>query len=176
MNKTTLLSIGGIIIIVAAIVIWQVAKKPQNVVVTSETQTTTEPSGKKMSFEMFTKQGGSYQCSVTQYLDQGMTQTTQGKVFLDNGKIRGDYATQVQGMNIDSSVIVKDGFAYAWTSMSKTGYKIAIKPVEGDNVATASGSYGWNTQQIGDYDCDPWTPDASKFTPPASITFTAVGQ
>lgn len=178
MTKTITLSIIGIIAAVAVIVIFQVAKKPsspsQSETPTDQVSTTTTtPTGKKMAFSEFVKQGGSYQCTVNQYIDAGMSQTTQGTVFIDSGKVRGDFATKIQGMSIDTSFIVRDGFAYTWTSMTSMGFKspVTVGANASGSTGATSGTYTWNAQQIGDYDCKPWTTDASKFTLPTSITF-----
>ncbi|MEJ0001840.1 MAG: hypothetical protein WDN09_01490 [bacterium] len=40
-----------------------------------------------------------------------------------------------------------------------------------DTGAGASGTYSWNADQIGDYNCTAWTADAAKFALPASIKF-----
>ncbi len=178
MNKTVL-SILGVVVIIAAVAIFITKGKPQ-----SASQNTNQPgqtqntntSGKKMAFSDFAKQGGSYKCTVTQYIDQGMTQSTEGTVYLDGGKIRGEYSTKVQGMSIDTSVIVRDGFAYTWTSMSPTGYKIAVKDQAGDTNASANGSYSWNDKMIGDYNCESWSADQSKFAVPTSVTFQEIQQ
>lgn len=178
MNKTTLFTLLGVaVIIVAGILIFK-NKTPQT---PTDTVNTTPDSasaggtmlaGKKMAFSEMVKQGGAYQCSVDQYLDAGMQQMTKGTVYVDDGKIRGEYSTTVQGMTIDTRVIVRDGFAYTWTSMASIGYKApVVETVGGDASVGTAGKYSWNDQLIGDYDCKPWSPDSSKFTVPTNITF-----
>jgi hypothetical protein len=128
-------------------------------------------SGKKMSFSTFLEQDKDpYRCTVSQYIDEGMSQTTEGLIFLNNGKIRGDFETNVSGMNIKTSTIVKDGFVYTWTNMSPFGFKSKAVDGQGSVVAGTSGTYSWNSEQIGDYDCQPWVPQDSQFELP-NITF-----
>jgi hypothetical protein len=198
MNKTIMASIIGVVVIGAAVAV--IVTRPNmrssdagNVV--SEGQTseadasgaaTTTPadseagsSGKKMAFGDFIKQGGSYQCTVNQYIDAGYTSTTKGTVYISGGNIRGNYNVQVQGMSIDTSVIVRDGFVYTWTSLANIGYKAPVAAdVDGAQAAQTgtgtSGTFTWNTDMIGDYDCNPWTADASQFTLPTGISFQAV--
>lgn len=184
MTKTTIFSIIGVVALVAAAGIVIAVrnnpnKTPSDVPVDQTVVTTTDESsepmqtnGKKMAFSQFVKQGGSYECTVKQYIDAGMVQATEGKVFINGEKLRGDFTTSVQGMNVKSSLIVRDGFAYAWTSMTSTGYKLPVSIDDSGNVkAGTSGSYAWNAEQIGDYDCKPWTANESQFTIPTSITF-----
>lgn len=145
----------------------------------SSTEETKVPAGKKMSFDAFMKQGGSYVCTVNQDVG-GMT--SKGTVYINGTSgqnIRGEFTTSVQGMNIGTSLIVRDGFTYTWSSMMPTtGYKVAVSKSDvGANVNQgASGSYSWNAEQIGDYDCKPWTVDATKFDLPKTVKFTEVKQ
>lgn len=185
MTKTTIFSIIGAVIIIAVATVLIITNKPkttdQDNLANQETDQTTQsnddmssnaPSGKKMAFVDFVKQGGSYQCDVNQYIDSAYSATTKGKVYIAGGNIRGDYKTIVQGMNINSSMIVRDEMVYTWTSLSSTGYKSKVTADSTANTqAGASGNFSWNAEMVGDYDCTPWTTDASMFTIPASITF-----
>lgn len=131
--------------------------------------------GKKMAFSAFIKQGGSYECTVNQSID-GMDST--GKVWLNNGMIRGDYSVKANGVDIRGSTIIRDGFAYTWSSAFPMGFKVAVSEDANGSIgagASVSGkTYSWNANQIGDYDCDSWKADASKFTIPSNITFQAI--
>lgn len=133
----------------------------------------TETNSKKMAFADFVKQGGSYECTIKQYV--AGTETS-GTAFIGEGMIRGEYSTQTQGLTVNTSVIVRDGFAYTWTSMAPTmGFKAKVVEDTTTNAATSiSGSYSFNAEQIGDYDCKAWAFDAGKFTLPAGVTFREV--
>ncbi len=143
-----------------------------DVVVGEKSESTT--AGKKIAFSELLKQGGSYECTVNQYVQNI---ESKGTVFINKDQIRGDFKTQTQGINVDSSFVVKDGYTYTWSSMlGGRGMKIKNQVPEGgmsgNTGASASGQYGFNAEQIGDYDCKAWTVDESKFTPPSSVTFT----
>ncbi len=199
MTKTSIFSLIGIII-VAGIIVTFVATRPKDkapgeagmtttqmsdgvqtpdtTTTTSDTSSALTPEGKKMAFMDFAKQGGSYQCTVNQYIDSSYTSTTKGTVYISAGNIRGNYNVKVQGMSIDTSVIVRDGFAYTWTNMMSTGYKV---PVATDTTGktsaggtTPQGTFSWNSDMIGDYDCKAWTTDVSVFTLPSTITFKTI--
>lgn len=140
---------------------------------------TTSTEGKKMAFSKFMQTDrGSYTCEVNQNYNGA---TTKGTVYLDNGMMRADFATSVAGQNLTSSVVLKDGYSYTWTSMSPTGFKVRVpteEEVAGSNATATSdgrnGTIGFNTDQIGDYNCITASVDASRFTLPATVTFTEI--
>ncbi len=89
-----------------------------------------------------------------------------------------DLPSQLGAGTIDSNAIVRGGYAYVWTSASpKSGFKVktADPATEGTGVIS-SDTFSFNADQIGDYDCEAWTTDASKFELPASVTFADLPQ
>jgi hypothetical protein len=127
-----------------------------------------EETAKPKTFEDYLKTG-SYKCTVTQ--DVGVAQT-QGIVFIDNGKIRGDFDSTVQSVKVNTSLIAKEGYVYTWTSLAPIGFKTAlVKGVAATSSASTSGTYGIDTKKIGSYDCVSWIVDLSKFVLPTSVTF-----
>ncbi len=130
-------------------------------------------SGKKKAFSEFMKDSGSYKCTVNQYI---ANTETKGTVYLANGLLKASYGTKVQGMNIETSVIVRDGYSYSWSSFSpKSGFKAKIDTTSGgDTSAGTSGSYSFKAEQIGDYDCQAWQADPSFFELPTGVNFTEV--
>ncbi len=125
------------------------------------------PVGKKMAFSEFVKQNGSYQCSVKQATSDF---DSSGTVYMNDGKMRGEFTTIAEGINVKSYIIMRDGFIYTWSSAApKIGFKMAIKA-----DTTNSGTYTWDPKQIGDYDCSTWTLDESKLTVPSEVTFSLV--
>ncbi len=132
-----------------------------------------QESGKKMAFSEFVKQGGAYKCTVNQNV--GGTASV-GTTYISNGMIRGEYNTKAQGLSIDTTLIVRDGFTYSWSSMAPSmGFKSkVVTGVVEDGSTNTSGTYSFNAEQIGDYDCEAWTVDASKFALPKGVTFREV--
>ena len=130
-------------------------------------------SGKKMAFSEFMKQGGSYKCTVTQNVNNT---DTKGLTYIDGSMIRGEYNISTQGMSITSTLIVRDGYTYTWTSMAPSmGFKAkVVESTEADANTGMSGTYSFDANEIGDYDCAPWTPDARMFTLPTGVTFTEI--
>jgi hypothetical protein len=132
----------------------------------------TNPSGKKMSFDAFIKQGGSYMCTVNQNVE-GIE--SKGTVYVNGGNVRGDFKTSVSGMNIDTMFLTKDGYSYSWSSMMPgKGYKAKVTASGGGTGAGTSGQYSFNAEQIGDYNCEVWAVDSSKFAMPSGVVFTEI--
>lgn len=174
-------TIVSIIVIAVIVVGGYLAFKPsdstyttdQNATTTGSTATTTASDGKKMAFSEFVKQGGAYKCTVNQNV--GDT-TSVGTTYINSGMIRGEYNTKVQNISIDTTMIVRDGYTYSWSSMTPTtGFKVKLAATTSADTSTGtSGSYSFNTEQIGDYNCEVWTVDNSKFTIPAGVTFQEI--
>lgn len=130
------------------------------------------------SFEEFMKsENGSYVCNVEQNVSDF---ESKGIVYIKNGadmssrKIHGEFTTNTQGMNVTTNFIMTDGFSYTWSSiLPNMGFKVKIQEQKaGDSSTQMSGTYGFDTKQIGSYDCKSWEVDESKFTVPSSIKFT----
>jgi hypothetical protein len=143
---------------------------------TTNTEVTPEvtPSDKKMAFSQFIATNkGSYECTVNQYVNDI---ASKGTVYMNQGLIRGDFNTKVSGISIDTSLIVRDGYTYTWSSaLPGSGFKSKVVANGNANTNTGtSGQYSFNAEQIGDYDCKVWAFDESKFTLPVSITFREV--
>lgn len=138
-----------------------------------EEQSSQNTEGKKMAFSEFLKQGGSYKCTVDQYITAGDYENiTKGTTYVSGGMVRGEYTSKVENLNVESTVLVRDGYTYSWTSMAPNmGFKVKVVEAKGDTSTSTSGSYNWNAEQIGDYECVPWTVDMSKFAVPTDITF-----
>jgi len=89
--------------------------------------------------------------------------------------VRGEFAVQTQGMNIDSNMIVRDGYTYIWSSMMQ-GMGFKSKAVASDSATNPEtgtlGSYAWDAEQIGDYNCEAWNPDVTIFTLPEGVIFS----
>lgn len=140
------------------------------------TATTTEvgggTNGKKIPFSDFVQRGGTYECTVTQIVNN--TQAN-GVTYLQNGMIRGDFITKYQGQDVSASFIIGNDYTYIWNSLMVYGFKL-----KNDSTVTATTSSGTITaspatylQTIGDYDCKEWAGDPAKFVPPTNITFQA---
>jgi hypothetical protein len=110
---------------------------------------------------------------LTSAIPQACTFSTQGQntsngtIYVNGGKMRGDFTSTSQGQSINGHMILDSGYSYIWTDMMKTGMKVAMP--EG-NTTTPS-TQGFDVNQQVTYSCKPWIPDATKFTLPSDITF-----
>ncbi|MFZ2522405.1 MAG: hypothetical protein WAX44_00510 [Minisyncoccia bacterium] len=139
---------------------------------TNTTGNTTESQmGKKMAFSDYMKGNGSYKCDVHQ--DFSGTDS-HGIIYISGGMVRGDYETSIQGTTMQMTMVVKDGYSYTWNSMMPgSGFKSKI--TEGSNSTKQTPSnYSFDANQIGEYDCQSWTPESSKFSVPTNIKFQSV--
>lgn len=143
---------------------------------TQETQTP----DRKMSFSSFLESdNGSYVCTVNQSV--GGTESD-GTVYISGSnnlrKIKGEFTSTVQGMTINTNFVMKDGFSYTWSSAAPTmGFKVKVAEVSTSNPnASTAGSYVFNSNQIGSYDCQEWSTEESKFALPSNIKFMEVPQ
>jgi hypothetical protein len=136
----------------------------------TSTEEATAEKGVKASFIGLAKRSGSWKCTVD------VTQSTSissGVTYVANGKVRGDFTTNVQGYGDVETHVLSDGqYAYTWSSVMPQGIKTDI------TGPTTSGAYGSTdgvtAQDAYVYDCEPWTADASLFVAPGNIDFRAL--
>lgn len=126
------------------------------------TATATQGEG---SLESLVALGGNYECTVT--MDQQGTQS-QGTVYISGTKVRGDFAAQAEGMTMNASMISDGSFVYTWSDLMPQGYKMAVTATGG---STGTAQSGFDMTAGVTYNCNPWTPETSKFVPPSNIQF-----
>ena len=176
MSKTVIWSIVGVVVVVGGYFAFSGSKSDSEVAKTDAVEKTTavtktETAGKKMAFADFVKNDGTYKCTVSQNVS-GVVST--GVVYMSGGMVSGLFNTKVQGMSIDSHFIMRDGYSYSWSSAAPTmGFKSKVNTTTGTTASGSNaGQYSFNSEQVGEYDCQPWTVDQTKFTIPTSVTFT----
>jgi hypothetical protein len=135
----------------------------------SSTQTgtsTKQGSSKKIPFTEFMSKGGSYTCDITQNVS---TMTSKGTVYMHDALVRLELATSLAGQSMNTTMIARDGYMYSWTDLSPTkGYKTKIVASATEKPTT----YTWNGSQVGDYTCEAWKADDTRFELPKTVTFT----
>ena len=166
MSKTSIAILVIIVIVVAGYFIFSKPESGEN-----QNTDTGKTANKKMAFGEFLKQGGSYKCEVNQYVDDI---ETKGTTYISNGMIRGEYSTKVEGVDMTSITIIRDGYTYSWTSTLSTGFKIKNEVDSSTGEDTSySGTYGY-AAQIRYYNCVAWSADQSKFSIPTNIEFQEI--
>ena len=168
-------TIVGIILIIIGGVGYYFYSTPkvEPVTTTSNEEVVPVQTGKKMAFSQLVAQNGTYKCTVNQYVGDI---ESKGTVYMNKGLLRAEFATAVANQKIDTTMILRDGYTYTWTSLTPTlGFKSkTITETNTSTTTTTSGTYSWNADQIGDYNCEDWTLDEAKFVVPSTVTFTTV--
>ncbi len=149
-----------------------VMRERQTAALVVKEQSVSTTSDKKVPFATLIAGGDSYRCTVYQSMSD---MENSGIVYASNGNLRGEFTVIAEGRTIKSWIIVRDGFMYSWNSAMPTGFKMTNK-ISPTASAEVSGTYRWNAEHIGDYECQPWVAEASTFAIPTDITFTTIGQ
>lgn len=125
------------------------------------------------SFADLASRTGSWKCTVDAATAQSVSS---GVTYVADGKVRADFTSNVQGYgSIQSHMIADGGYAYTWSSMMPQGMKVRMAAAPGAGNTTSSGQ-GADVNQSYQYDCQPWSGDASVFVLPANVTFVPMGQ
>ncbi len=159
---------GGIIVIVIIGIVFIIGDKKDSVVEEVTTETTSSKSAQ--SFKDLLEQRTPASCTFEGAVE---TMDIKGTVYVGNGSIRGDYLmTGPQAPNGMETHMIMDGTSMRyWTSVSTQGFKTAIDPNTMEPTKTDI-AQTVNYNQDFEYNCSPWIVDASKFTPPSTVSFT----
>ena len=131
------------------------------------------PSGKKMAFLEFLKQGGSFKCTVAMATN-GYDMT--GTIYTRNKDVNAVTTGTVAGQKITTNMIMKDGYTYTWTSLAPgMGYKMkTIEASVSSDTPVVKNSPASSLQDIGDYSCEVWSGTDAMFAIPSGISFTEI--
>lgn len=170
----------GLILVTGAVLI--VKGEPKDEVAVEEAQTTEAENPSQVEnnkFEGSTAEliarGGDHVCTFDQTVENSRST---GTVYISNGKMRGDFKSDVSAggtnMSVESHMISDGEFMYTWSSMMPTGFKMAIIDSATADGTTPTSQEMFDANMKLSYDCDPWSADASKFTLPSTVTFTEI--
>lgn len=100
-----------------------------------------------------------------------------GTVYMNAGKVRGDYTLEAEGATLQSHMIVENNTTlYMWQEGQKTGLKMTFDATAESNSASETTPAGQDTlDNPVSYECSPWTADASLFVPPSTVSFSSMG-
>ncbi|MEN9338029.1 MAG: hypothetical protein RIQ41_343 [Candidatus Parcubacteria bacterium] len=135
--------------------------------ISNKQEATTSTIGKKMAFFDFAKQGGTYLCSVDQEVNGVRVKTT---MYLDKGKMRGETSLSGPTGPMTATFVIRDGYVYYWASIMPKDTGIKLKY---DATNYKPGDFS-QFDQMGDYTCEGWVADPTKFIIPTTITFQAM--
>ncbi|MEK7559516.1 MAG: hypothetical protein AAB521_04380 [Patescibacteria group bacterium] len=176
MNKNVIIAIVALVLIVlgsgAYIMSKNSAKAPSSQ--TSPNQSSSGDSISPKSMKDLLTAGQSQKCTFTDKIAEA---DSQGTVYVANGKMRGDFDSQVSGESYIMHMIVKDNQSYTWTEGQTTGFMMEFNPDKiAEAVPTGSSSQTVDVNKYIDYKCSGWTADESVFTPPANVKFQNFGE
>lgn len=174
MPKNTPLIAGAIVIIIAVLVGGYLVMNKKSTGTSQESSTASQDqkskdSGSvKNSIKSLLAGGKNVSCSVR--YPMGET-SLEGKVYVSANKMRGDYATTIDGKVMETHMISDGTYSYSWSSGTPQGVKMKI-----DEAQTAASPVAGQQQQVDidqqvDMDCASWGVDNSMFTPPADVKF-----
>ncbi len=95
--------------------------------------------------------------------------------FSSEKQMRNDYKSEREGKNRDGSMIISDGTQYFWNNDDKKGFKTAIK-ADDSQQSSSETSENVDTDAKFSFQCEAWTVDDSKFTPPSDVTIQDLTQ
>lgn len=136
---------------------------------TNVSPTPTAATNKTSSLLDLLSSGKNQQCTFKTVTSKS---STEGAFYIAGNKIRGDIKTTVDG-KVQEINLIRDGeINYMWGSSlgNNTGIKMKISLEEVSKNQQTSGFIDPNNKL--DYNCMPWTTDASLFIPPTNIKFT----
>ncbi len=173
MKQKLIMGIVVVIIVVGAI--WAMTNK-KSAPSDSLTDTNTENTNvikdtKTQSLKALMAANTPQECAFQNSADSS---TSEGKVYLAKGMMRGDFTAVSSGQTFTSHMITKDGTVYTWIDNMTTGFKISAD----ENAQTKtddSQKQGVDINQELNYNCKPWSADNSMFEVPANITFNDLG-
>lgn len=174
MNKRLALGIG-LIIVIAIIASFIMRDKPTNSEVKGESTTpppaaeVTQPKTEQASLKSLLGMAGAKKCTFT--TTQNDLQA-QGTVYVNSGKMRGDFSTSSNNQTMMSHMMVDGQTSYMWVDGQTTGYKMSLDKLTAPD--SAAKERGIDPNKNFDFSCSDWAVDASQFTTPTNIQFTDV--
>ena len=93
-------------------------------------------------------------------------------MYIDGKKIRYTMNGEVMGNKMENNAIMKDGYSYSWTNMSKDGFKMKedIWEEDANNKDSGAEMEAEEMNQKVEFECKKWA-DSSKFDLPTGINF-----
>jgi len=161
-----LLAIGGMFVLKSSKT--PVAGKSVNNQTATKPQTTNSLKGTILGL---LSGGKNVNCQIT-YPDNKGT----GSVYVSDKKFAGDFTMKGSDGKETTGHMISDGtYMYVWSSGIPTGIKMNIADAKkATQNSGANQSFDVN-QEVG-LNCNPWAPEASKFTVPTNIAFKDMSQ
>lgn len=121
------------------------------------------------SFKEVFNQAGAHACEYSQVTSSGQSNY---RIYISGDKMRGEFYSLGQ----TGKLVIYDGsLLYSWSEGASVGAKapltsLAQIPVAIPSDLQSGAVYGSGTESVS-WDCHPWIPDTSLFTPPSYVSF-----
>lgn len=128
------------------------------------TTTKTDASTQKKSLKDFLTLAGNQECTFKDEAGNG------GVVYGQNGKVRGDFTSMVNGVGTNSHMFSDGSTVYIWMDGQTQGFKTSLAAVS--QLSTSENVQTMDVNKQVDYECKTGSPNASLFATPTTVTFT----
>ena len=124
------------------------------------------------TFHSIFTQSGNHECD---YDATSATGKSSSKIFIADGKMRGEFRSTMGATPVASLMIYRNGYLYSWSEGATTGTKTSITslsdlPTVIPKDLAGGAIYGTSADNVGWY-CHDWLKDTSAFTIPTYVTF-----
>jgi hypothetical protein len=102
------------------------------------------------------------------YPDQQST----GTVYLSSPKFRGDFTVTLDNQPTQTHLVSDGATMYMWSDGSDRGTKMKLDLEQIASSTASAQNQAVDLNKEVDIKCNPWTVDATKFTPPTTVQFT----
>lgn len=171
MNKTVLIALGVgaiLIAILAGVLLMGNKTSTPQTSDTSNSQTAETGSALQSLKDLFSS-GKSQECTFTDTAGNG------GTVYVQGGKMRGDFTTVSPQGSTNAHMIVDGTTSYIWMDGQPSGFKMTFDINAATEAQTTANNQNVDLDKKVDYSCKGWTVNPSLFTLPAGVTFTDFG-
>lgn len=173
--------IGGALVGIAVLggALFFISSEPRTLAPSTQTNTDERtsdfeatPSSFSGTLKDLATRGGNVRCTFSHESDVA---NSSGVVYVSGNNIRGDFLSETRvggSFSVESHMITKDGYTYAWTSLSPQGFRAKTTSEGNASSPDMSASFADHNQAY-DYDCVSATIDQTLFDLP-DIVFTDV--
>lgn len=139
---------------------------------TGTTGTTAVKPATSNTFRSIFTQTGNHECLYEQV---AASSKSSGRVYIADGKMRGEFRTESGGINAANLMIYSGGILYSWKEGATTGKKSSIKsmaelPDAIPNDLTSGGGFGVSLNNVS-WDCHDWAKDPTMLVVPTYVKF-----
>lgn len=172
MDKKIAIVVGVLVLLLVVVGLIFFLKKPSmtntspNSNQAAQTNDNQQTSGMTSLKDLMTK-GISETCTYSN--DKG-----NGTVYVNSGKVRGDFNVEVSGQTQKSHMIIDGNTSYIWLDGQSSGYKMTFDPNQvqaTDASVTSTPQEGVSANEVMNYNCKPWVVDKTLFNLPSDVDF-----